>query len=84
MPSLSDFARRRIATSLAVVSVVLVVADTLVVAASMPLFSTRSVGIHGWPLVDIASAGSAVLGAIIVVASPRHPVAKPLLLPLRT
>jgi GAF domain-containing protein len=74
MPHLSDLARRRIATSLAVVSVVLVVADTLVVAASMPLFSTRSVGIHGWPLVDIASAGSAVLGAIIVVASPRHPV----------
>ena len=53
---------------------VLVVVDTVIVAASMPLFSTRSVGIHGWPLVDIASAGSAVLGAVIVAANPRHAI----------
>ena len=74
MSRLSDSTLRRTATALAVVSVVLVVVDTVIVAASMPLFSTRSVGLHGWPLVDIASAGSAVLGAVIVAANPRHAI----------
>ena len=60
MSCLSDSTLRRTATTLAVVSLILVVVDTVIVAASMPLFSTRSVGIHGWPLVDIAAAGSAV------------------------
>src|SRR3954462_8341537 len=40
----------------------------------MPLLSTESVGIHGWPLVNAASLGSSVLGAVIVRAEPRHPV----------
>ena len=64
----------RVAWSLAAVSAALTVLDTVLVAVSMPLLSTESVGIHGWPLVNAASLGSAVLGAVIVRADPRHPV----------
>src|SRR5688572_19944665 len=34
----------------------------------------RSTGIHGWPLVNVAGLGSAVLGAVILSAHPRHPI----------
>ena len=74
MQRLSDNALRRLATALALASLVFVAVDTMIVATSMSLFSERSVGIHGWPLVDIASAGSAVLGAVIVVANPRQTI----------
>ena len=53
---------------------VLAVVDTALVAASYPPFSTKSTGIHGWPLVNIAGIGSAVLGAVILGAHPRHPI----------
>ena len=64
----------RVAWSLAALSAALAVIDTVLVAVSMPLLSTESVGIHGWPLVNAASLGSAVLGAVIVRSDPRHPV----------
>jgi GAF domain-containing protein len=64
----------RIAWGLVAVCVALTVLDTVLVAASMPLLSTESVGIHGWPLVNAASLGSAVLGAVIVRSDSRHPV----------
>ena len=56
------------------ISVILAVVDTALVAASYPPFSTRSTGIHGWPLVNIAGLGSAVLGAVILGAQPRQPI----------
>jgi hypothetical protein len=56
------------------VSLVLAAGDTALVAASYPLFSTKSTGIHGWPLVNLAGVGSAVLGAVILSAHPRHPI----------
>ena len=64
----------RIAWLLAAVSVALAVLDTVLVAVSIGLFSTESVGIHGWPLVNAASVASAVLGAVIVGSDPRHPI----------
>ena len=65
---------RVVAWSLAAVSAALAVLDTVLVAVSVPLLSTESVGIHGWPLVNAASLASAVLGAVIVSSDPRHPI----------
>jgi GAF domain-containing protein len=65
---------RVVAWSLVAVSAALTVLDTVLVAVSMPLLSAESVGIHGWPLVNTASLGSAVLGAVIVGSDPRHPI----------
>jgi signal transduction histidine kinase len=59
---------------IAAASTVTIVMDTMVVAMSTGLLSAWSLGIHGWPLVNFASAGSAVLGAVIVASYPRHPI----------
>jgi signal transduction histidine kinase len=64
----------RLAWTLALASLALIAADTVIVAGSIGLFSTQSVGIHGWPLVDIAAGGCAVLGAVIVQADRRQPI----------
>jgi hypothetical protein len=64
----------RLAGTLAVAAVAMVVADTVVVSLSLGLLSTTSVGLHGWPLVDVAAAGAAVLGAVIVASHPRQPI----------
>lgn len=64
----------RLTSLLAVASLTLVVVDTAIVAGSVGLLSSRSLGIHGWPLVDIAAAGCAVLGAVIVHADRRQPI----------
>jgi signal transduction histidine kinase len=66
--------RRRVAWLAAGVSALLVVVDTALVVASYPPMSVRSTGIHGWPLVNLAGLGSAVLGAVIVGANPRQPI----------
>ena len=65
---------RHVAWAAAGISLVLAVVDTALVAASYPLFSTKSTGIHGWPLVNVAGIGSAVLGAVILTAHPRHAI----------
>ena len=65
---------RRVAWLAAGVSALLVVVDTALVVASYPPMSVRSTGIHGWPLVNLAGLGSAVLGAVIVGANPRQPI----------
>jgi hypothetical protein len=65
---------RRIAWLAAGLSALLVVVDTALVVASYPPMSARSTGIHGWPLVNVAGLGSAVLGAVIVGANPRQPI----------
>jgi hypothetical protein len=64
----------RIASALAAASLTFVIADTAIVAGSIGLFSPRSLGIHGWPLVDLAAVGCAVLGAVIVGADRRQPI----------
>jgi hypothetical protein len=65
---------RHVAWTAAGVSLVLAVVDTALVAASYSPFSMKSTGIHGWPLVNLAGFGSAVLGAVILTAHPRHPI----------
>ena len=64
----------RLAQVLAVVSVGLALVDTVVVSSGVGLLSTTSVARHGWPLVDVAAAGAAVLGAFIVASVPRQPI----------
>src|SRR4051794_29152640 len=54
--------------------VVLTVVDTMLVTASYPALSTKSFGIHGWPLVNVAGLGSAALGAVILTSQPRQPI----------
>ena len=63
---------RAIAWSLALVSALGVIADTLLVSAYGSLLSTHTMGIHGWPFVDLAGLGCSVLGAVIVMTYPRH------------
>jgi hypothetical protein len=64
----------RIAWLVAVLSVFLAVVDTVLVAASYSPLSARAIGLHGWPLVNVAAVGSAVLGAVILGAHSRHPI----------
>jgi hypothetical protein len=64
----------RVAWTMAATSAVLTVVDTALVVASYSPVSSRSMGIHGWPLVNIAGVGSAVLGAVILGSHPRHPI----------
>jgi signal transduction histidine kinase len=52
----------------------LTLADTAMVAASYGLMSTDAIGIHGWPMVNIAALGTAVIGAVILGSHPRHPI----------
>ena len=50
--------RARIAWVVAGVTGLLTVVDTAMVAASYELLSTKAIGIHGWPLVNIAALGT--------------------------
>lgn len=63
---------RVVAWSLAVVATLCVIGDTLIVSAYDSLWSIDTWGLHGWPLVDVAGLGCAVLGAVIVTTYPRH------------
>ena len=69
-----DVQARHVAWTVVAISLALAVVDTALVAASYPPFSMKSTGIHGWPLVNLAGIGSAVLGAVILTAHPRHPI----------
>ena len=66
--------RTRLAWLLAGISAVCAVADTVVVAAFQPLLSEATIAVHGWPLVNLAALGSAVMGALVVSRYPRHPI----------
>ena len=68
--------RARIPWIVAGVTGLLTLADTAMVAASYDLLSVKAVGIHGWPLVNIASLGTAVIGAVILGSHPRHTIGR--------
>lgn len=53
---------------------VLTAVDTLLVTTRFPLFSEESIGIHGWPFVNVASFGCSAMGALIVSTLRRHRV----------
>jgi signal transduction histidine kinase len=63
---------RAIAWLLALASALCVIGDTLIVSAYGSLWSTDTLGLHGWPFVDLAGLGCSVLGAVIVMTYPRH------------
>lgn len=64
----------RLAWLLAGVTLALVVADVLVAAQAVSLTSETAVAVHGFPFVDGAVVGSAVMGALIVSRYERHPI----------
>src|SRR5262245_32690825 len=64
----------RFAWPLALITLVLAVADTAITAAYQSLFSEETIALHGWPFAPLATVGSAVMGAVIVTRYPRHPI----------
>jgi hypothetical protein len=64
----------RLAWWLAAVTGVLLVADVVVAAQAVSLTSETAVAVHGFPFVHGASAGSALMGALIVSRYERHPI----------
>src|SRR4051794_11567473 len=62
----------RLAWVLAGVSGALVVADVLVTAQYRSLLSEAAVAVHGFPFVDGAVLGSAVMGALVVTRDRRQ------------
>ncbi|KQW45181.1 hypothetical protein ASC77_20630 [Nocardioides sp. Root1257] len=62
----------RVTRALAWTTVVLAVADVVVAAQAVPLTSETAIAVHGFPFVELAVVGSAVLGALIVARYPRH------------
>lgn len=64
--------RNRLALAIVAITVVCVVADTAITAASGSLLSEVTWAVHGWPLATAASLGFSVMGALILVRHPRH------------
>jgi hypothetical protein len=64
----------RLAWWLAVGTVVLVAVDVVVAAQAVSLTSETAVAVHGFPFVHGASAGSALMGALIISRYERHPI----------
>jgi len=63
---------RAVAWTLALVSALAVIGDTLIVSAYSSLWSMDTWGLHGWPFVDFAGISCSVLGAVIVMTYRRH------------
>ncbi|MET0839109.1 MAG: hypothetical protein ABWY19_10035, partial [Marmoricola sp.] len=70
----------RIAWVLTALTFAVVVADIVVTAQYRSLFSEDAVAVHGFPFVDLAVLGAAVLGALILTQDGRHPIGLLLLL----
>ncbi len=64
----------RIAWVLALVSLALAVADTVVTASYRSMLSEEAVAVHGWPFAPAATVGATVMGAVIVSRYARHPI----------
>jgi signal transduction histidine kinase len=60
------------AWAIVVLTAVAVALDTFFTAAYRPLLSEAAWADHGWPLAPLASAGCALMGALIVSRYPRH------------
>lgn len=64
----------RVTRALAWLAVVLVAVDVVVGTQAVSLASETAIAVHGFPFVDGAVVGSAVMGALIVARYPRHPI----------
>ncbi len=70
----------RIAWVLVAITLVAVVADVVVTAQYRHLLSEDAIAVHGFPFVDLAVLGAAVLGALVLTQDGRHPIGLALLL----
>ena len=66
--------RARIAWCVAGLTALAVVLDTAFTAAHRPLMSEATWADHGWPLISLAGAGCALMGALIISRYPRQPL----------
>jgi hypothetical protein len=66
--------RARIAWLVVVVTGAAIILDTVFTGAHRSLLSEATWADHGWPLAPLASAGCAVMGALIVSRHPGHPL----------
>jgi signal transduction histidine kinase len=66
--------RARIAWGFVALTTLAFILDTAFTAAHRALLSETTWADHGWPLVPLACAGCAVMGALIVSRYPRHPL----------
>ena len=66
--------RARIAWAVAGLAAVAVILDTAFTAAHRPLLSEATWADHGWPLISLAGAGCALMGALIISRYPRQPL----------
>ena len=64
--------RTRVAWSLAALTTLLVIANAVLTAQYLPLLSEAAVAVHGFPFIDLATLGSAVMGAVIIDRNDRH------------
>ncbi|MEQ6902657.1 hypothetical protein [Nocardioides sp. YIM 152588] len=64
----------RLAWSVVGLTVALVVADVAVSVRAVSLTSETAIAVHGFPFVDLASLGCALMGALVVSRYPRHAV----------
>jgi hypothetical protein len=64
----------RVARATILLTLVAVVGDVTVTAQYRPLLSEDAVAVHGFPFVNLAVLGSAVLGALILTKDPRQPI----------
>jgi GAF domain-containing protein len=66
--------RTRLAWTFAGIALVLVILDVVVTAQYRPLLSEAAVALHGFPFVDGAVVGCAVMGALVLSRDDRHVV----------
>ncbi len=64
----------RLAWTLASITLLMVVADVVFSAQAISLVSETAIAVHGFPFVQGAALGSAVMGALIVSRLARHPI----------
>src|SRR3954470_1239296 len=67
-------ARVRLAWGLAMLSLLLAVADTVFTDLHTPLFSQTTWIDHGWPMISLTTLSCSVMGALVVARYPRHPI----------
>src|SRR3954454_21772679 len=67
-------ARVRVAWGLAMLSLLLAVADTVFTDLHTPLFSQTAWIDHGWPMISLTTLACSVMGALVVARYPRHPI----------
>src|SRR3954447_2931247 len=66
--------RVRVAWGLAMLSLMLAVADTVFTELHTPLFSQATWIDHGWPMISLTTLACSVMGALVVARYPRHPI----------